>query len=113
MLKMTGIEMKLVTDLNMYLMIEKGIKGGRFEPIYHYAKANNEYINPNFDKKNDIESHYFSLDTNALYSTDMCYKLPFSEPKFHRVSTKYTIEYIKNLDPSGKYCYTFVVDIHY
>ena len=34
MLKMTSVEIKLMTDLNMHLMIENGIRGGKCEPIY-------------------------------------------------------------------------------
>ena len=42
----------------------------------------------------------------------MCYYLPFGEPKLDKDITNYTIENIKVLDPYGKYCYIFVVDIH-
>ena len=45
MLKMTNAEIKLVTDIDMHLMIEKGISGGRCEPTYYHAKANNKYLN--------------------------------------------------------------------
>ena len=34
MLKMTSIEIKLMTYSNMHLMIENRIRGGRCEPIY-------------------------------------------------------------------------------
>ena len=40
MLKMTNAEIKLITNIDMYLMIEKGISGGRCEPTYYHAKAN-------------------------------------------------------------------------
>ena len=43
----------------------------------------------------------------------MCYKLPYEEPKFDDDISKYTINYILNLDPYGDYCYIFNVDIHY
>ena len=39
MLKMTSFEVKLITDLNMRLMIENGTGGGRSESIYYHAKA--------------------------------------------------------------------------
>ena len=45
MLKMTNIEIKLITDCNMHLMIGKGVRGGQCEPIYYHAKANNKYVN--------------------------------------------------------------------
>ena len=53
MLKMTSFEIILVTDLNVHIMIEIGIGGGRCEPIYYHPKANNKYINPNFNNKEE------------------------------------------------------------
>ena len=113
MLKMTNAEIKLITDINMHLMIEKGIREGRCEPTYYHAKANNKYVNPNFDKEKDEESYIISLDANSLYASAMCYELPFVEPKFDNDVTKYTVDYISNLDPYGEYLYVFVVDIYY
>ena len=56
MWKMPKVKINLITDANMHLIIEKWIRGGRCEPIYCHAKANNKYINPNFDKK-EIKNH--------------------------------------------------------
>ena len=111
MLKMSNIKIKLITDCNIHLITEKGIRGGRCEPIYNHAKANNKYVNPNFDKNKDEESYIFSLDANSLYSTGMCYKLPYGRPKFGNNVSKYTIDYILNLDLYGKYCF-FFIDIY-
>ena len=43
----------------------------------------------------------------------MCYKLPYGKPKFDHNISKYTAEYIWNLDPNGDCCYIYVVDIYY
>ena len=48
-LKMKRIEIRLIANLNIHLMIENRIRGGRYEPIYYHARANNKYVNPNFD----------------------------------------------------------------
>ena len=82
-------------------------------PIYYHAKANTKYVNPNFNKKRDHESNIISLDANLLYSTALCYKLSYREPKFDNDISKYTIEYVWNLDPNGDYYYIFNVDLHY
>ena len=95
---MTNAEIKLITNIDMHLMIEKGISGDRCEPTYYHAKANNKYINPNFNKEKDEESYIISLDANSLYASAMCYKLPFGKPKFDKDDTKYTVDYILNLD---------------
>ena len=52
-LKKTGVKLGLLTDLDMLLMAEEGIKGGICLAINRYAKANNKYMD-NYDK--NIES---------------------------------------------------------
>ena len=43
-LKKKEVKLELLTDVNMLLMVEKGIRGGICHVIYRYAKANNKYI---------------------------------------------------------------------
>ena len=73
-LKKTGVKLELITDYEMLLMIEKGIRGGICQATYRYAKANNKYMK-NYDKNN--ESSYIEyLDANNLYGWAMSQKLP-------------------------------------
>ena len=41
-LKQTKVKLDLLTDINMLLMVEKGIRGGIYHSIYQYAKVNNK-----------------------------------------------------------------------
>ena len=38
-LKKTGVKLELITDYDMLLMIEKGIRGGIFQATHRYAKS--------------------------------------------------------------------------
>ena len=42
-LKETNVKLELITDPDMLLMVEKGIRGGIRHAIHRYAKSNNKY----------------------------------------------------------------------
>ena len=44
LLKHTKIKLELPTDYNMYLFIEKGMRGGIFTEMQRYSKDNNPYL---------------------------------------------------------------------
>ena len=63
--KKTKVKSELLTDNDMLMMVEKGIRGGMCNAVHRYAKASNKYMK-NFNKS--IESSYLEyLDANNLY----------------------------------------------
>ena len=63
--KKTGVELKLLTNVDMLLMTEKEIRGGICDAIYRYTTTTNKYMQ-NYDK--DMESSYLLyFDANNLY----------------------------------------------
>ena len=51
-LKKTGVKLELITDYDMILMIEKGIRSGICQTTHRYAKANNKFMKT-YDKNID------------------------------------------------------------
>ena len=109
-LKKTNIELELLTDYDMLLMVEEGIRGGICHSIHRYAKANNKYMK-NFN--NNEESSYIQyLDANNLYGWAMSKKLPTNGFKWLD-SDKINEGIIKNYDENNDKGYILEVDIKY
>ena len=60
--KKTKVKLELLTDIDMLLMVGKGITGGLCHSINRYAKANNKHIK-DYDKiKESLYLKYFHVN---------------------------------------------------
>ena len=72
--KKTGVKLELLKDVDMLLMIEKGIRGGICHSIHRHVKAINKYMKY-YDKDKEL-SYIIYVDANNLYGWAMLQKLP-------------------------------------
>ena len=108
MLKLTGIEIDLVYDQEMYEMIEAGLRGGMTQTTCKKVEANNKYMGSDFDK-NKASSYINYLDANNLYGLSMIQKLPYRSLKW---ADKITEDDIINYD-NGRTGFILEVDLEY
>ena len=118
-LKKTNIELELLTDYDMLLMAEEGVRGGICHSIHQYAKANNKYMK---NYNNNEESSYIQyLDAYNLYGWTMSKKLPVNGFKWINnneladPSAKHVIneDFIKNYNENDNKGYILEGDIKY
>ena len=109
-LKKTNIKLELLTDCDMLLMVEEGIRGGIYHSIHRHAKANNKYME-NYDE-NKESSYVQYLDANNLYGWEMSQKLPVNGFKWVE-NNEINEEFIKNYNENSNKGYILEVDVKY
>jgi hypothetical protein len=107
MLKMTGIELDLITDMDMYLMIEKGIRCGMTQVSLKHVVANNKYMKKYDKNKPSIYLSY--LDANNLYGLAMSKYLPYSDFNWCEITKNEILNYDEKSDTG----YFLEVDLEY
>ena len=99
MLKMTAVNLEKIYDIDKYLFIEKGLRGGISYIAKRYAKANDKYMN-DYDPKN--QSAFISyLDINKLYGWAMSEYLPHEDFKWLKNIDEFDVMSIDEKSPIG------------
>ena len=110
-LKKTKIKLDLLTDIDMFLMVEKSIRGGICHSIYRYAKANNKYMK-DYDKNKEL-SYLQYWDVNNLYGWAMSQKLPVNNFEWIKDTSQFNEDFIKNYNEESDEGYFLEVDVQY
>ena len=111
MSKKTNVKLELLTDFDMLLMVEEGIRGGICHSIHRYAKANNKYME---NYNNNEESSYIQyLNANNLYGWAMSQKLPVNNFKWVKDTSRINEEFITNYNENSNKGYILEVDVKY
>ena len=110
MLKMTGVTLEHIRDINLYLFREKGMVGGTSHIANRYSKANNKYTgdyNPDDDTK-----YIMYFDANSLYRWPMMQYLPYGGFRFLSSDEieKFDISSLSETSEGG---YILEVDLEY
>ena len=108
MLKMTGVKLEKISDIDKYLFIEKGIRGRISYIAKRYAKANNKYMNDYDSKK--LSTFITYLDMNNLYGWAMSEYLPYGGFKWLKNVDEFDVMSVSEKSPIG---YFLEVDLKY
>ena len=97
-LKKAGVNLELLTDNDILLMVEEGIRGGICHAIHKYAKANNKYM---ISYNKNISSFLMYLDANNLYGWAMSQKLPANGFEWVKNLSQFNESFIRNYDENS------------
>ena len=110
-LKKTNVELELLTDCDMVLMVEEGIRGGICHAVQRYAHANNKYMK-DYDRKKK-SSYIQYLDANNLYDKAMTEKLPVRGFKWVNDISIIDEDFVKFYNKNDNKGYILDVDVDY
>ena len=110
-LKITGVELELLTDVDMLLMVEKGIRRGICHAVHRYAKANSKHMKN--DDEDEESSYIKDLDADNLYGSAMSQNLSVNGFKWITNMSKTDEDFIKNYNEDGDIGYFLEIDIEY
>ena len=98
-LRHSSLTLELLSDINQYLFIIKGIRGGMSMVSKRHAVANNKYVEGYNSSKSS--SFILYLDANNLYGRAMQEYLPWKN--FEWMSPhQLNYDFIKGLEPEGE-----------
>ena len=110
-LKKTRAKLELLTDVDMLLMVEKGIKGGICNAIHRYTKGNNKYMK-NYDE-NEESPFLDYVDAKNLYGWAMSEPLPINGFYWMEDLSKIDEYFKKNYGKDSDKGYIVEVDVKY
>ena len=105
MLNIKKVKLELISDLCLYILFEKGMRGGVSYVSNRYSKASNKYLKT-YDPKQEFK-HLIYLNANNLYGYIITYFFPISGFKWVYPRQFYSNKYTSN---SSK---VFVLEVGY
>ena len=110
MLKMTGVKLEKIFDINMYLFTETGLRRGISYISKRYSKANNKYYDQEDYDPTKPSKCISCLDMNNLYGWAMSGYLPYGGFKWLKNVDNFDVNSVTEKSPVG---YNFNDDLKY
>ena len=108
-LKKTKVKLDLLTDTDMLLMVEKGIRQGICHSIYQHAEANNKYMK-DYDTNKEL-SYLQYWDVNDLYGWAMSQKLPVNNFEWIENNSQFNEGLIESYNEESDEGYILEADV--
>ena len=108
LLKMTKIELEKISNADIHLFVERGMRGGICYVSKMYSKANNEFC-PDYDETKP-KIYIKNIDVNNLYRKAMSEYLPNGDFKWVKVNNK-VVNRILNKSNNSLHGYFLEVDL--
>lgn len=116
MLKYTNVNIELLTDIEMLLFVEKGIRGGVSQASQRHIKANNKYMGDKYNPQEKTK-YLMYLDANNLYGYAMSQPIPIGEYEWVNRDKEpalfIDVNAILELSDSSETGFIFEVSLHY
>ena len=105
-LKMTGVRLELLTDIDMINFFERRTRGGVSQISNRYKRANNPMLGEGYYDASEKTSWIQYLDMNAMYSYSMTSPLPIGYFRFLSEEELKTFDILSIADdsPLGYVC---------
>ena len=108
MLKLTEIKLELISDIDKYYFVEKGLRGGGFYISKRFGEANNKCMK-NYDPTKESK-YIIDLDSNNLYGWRMSKYLPYGEFKSIKNVDNFDVN---SVSKNSFYGYILEADLEY
>ena len=110
-LEKTEVKLELLTNIDMLLMVERGVRGGICHAVHRYAKANSKYMKE-YDKNK--ESSYLKYwEVNNLHGSAMSQKLPVNQFEWIEDTSQFNEDFLKSYNEESNEGYILEVDVQY
>ena len=110
-LKKTKVKLDLLTDFDMLLMVQNGIRGGMCHSTYQYLKSNSKYMKDYYKNKESSYLQYWNI--NNLYGLAISQKLPINNFEWIEDTSQFNENFIKKYNEESDEGYFLEVAVQY